>query len=269
VLVALGQDIRLNDQVSKSSNMAIPRRKKAAEKADKDEGRSHHEGDSYNVEAVGNENLGAPSPRRSSRKRKIVSYNENKILKTSEIHEGSMAPTKKSKVSAGKQASARSINKKTPLAIVERNSKEEEEQDSEQDSDYTSQEEENEDEDDETMDDENASESGDEVCQKAKRGKKTASSLTKTLASRCSYCGKGFTSLGGLEYHVKRFVCRIGECKDPKIIPDQRKRKTRNAKRATTYKRFRGAQNKRTCKECGRVFTSVLGFKYHSRTLFC
>jgi hypothetical protein len=244
--------------------MAI-KRKKLVVKAHEVIVGNHHNGDGH---ASKDERV--LSPRRSSRKRKIMSYNEEEMQKSPKLEEripATKATPKKRKI-PGKQTSTRSANKKQSRAFLKPSNKEFEQEGD--DSDFTNEEEkeENGNEDVESEGDEEASDSEEEMIQKAKRTKKSAS-FTPTTRIRCKYCGKGFTSFGGLEYHVNRFVCRIGECKDPKITANHLKRRTRTAKMPSTHKRFRGHQNKRTCKQCGRVFTSLFGFQYHSGTLLC
>jgi hypothetical protein len=75
----------------------------------------------------------------------------------------------------------------------------------------------------------------------------------------CPHCKKTFAIKQGLGYHLANFVCRA-KLKASDSIETKRKPKTKKPK--TT----RGAENKRTCPKCKRVFTSIHGLDYHLRT---
>ena len=109
-----------------------------------------------------------------------------------------------------------------------------------------------------------------------KRDRKKSSSKTTQQQPqqtyKCPHCEKCFKSKMGLDYHVEHWVCRIDECPDPKIVAQAKKKrgktktKTDNEVSKSTGKKakFRGALNDRICPHCKRVFTSILGMKYHT-----
>lgn len=78
----------------------------------------------------------------------------------------------------------------------------------------------------------------------------------------CPHCCKVFKSIRALEYHQHNFVCRPQERPDGPVQKGRRKLDDNSEKRSK-FKKFRGAEEDRTCPDCGAIFTSVHGFLYH------
>jgi hypothetical protein len=67
------------------------------------------------------------------------------------------------------------------------------------------------------------------------------------------------------DYHVHNFVCRP-DSRPGGPLPKGRRAKSEDDNIGNVrkkYNRFRGAEGDRTCPNCKRVFTSVLGLNYH------
>ena len=106
---------------------------------------------------------------------------------------------------------------------------------------------------------------------KTKKGKASVNVVECT----CPHCGKVCTTKFGLKYHLDHYVCRIEQCTDPELIAKSRRRRgpsqnppsptdgTDDNKKTKKSKKERGKLEDRTCTTCGRVFTSVLGARYH------
>ncbi|KAL3912184.1 MAG: hypothetical protein SGILL_006984 [Bacillariaceae sp.] len=113
--------------------------------------------------------------------------------------------------------------------------------------------------------------------------KQSKKSRSKENPASCDHCGKEFTTVGGLKYHVDKRVCRIKTesnapaARDAKAKPKKRKRAKSETPaeneepgaKKTKWKRFRGPEEKRKCERCGRIFTSSLGLKYHLENKVC
>jgi len=97
---------------------------------------------------------------------------------------------------------------------------------------------------------------------KLKAPVRRASVLTSVPESErtCPYCDKVFSVKDGMQYHVDNFVCR------PTLRPGgpvQKGRRKISEGTKTQWKRIRGPLAERTCPTCKRVFTSIIGLKYH------
>jgi hypothetical protein len=102
-----------------------------------------------------------------------------------------------------------------------------------------------------------------------------AAAATEPVDFECQYCNRKFQGKAGLRYHVDFFVCRPNQRPGGPVRKGKRKMVAATAKStaadATTggssshskYKRIRGSLDDRTCDNCSRVFTSVLGLQYH------
>ncbi|KAG7349559.1 CpXC protein [Nitzschia inconspicua] len=213
------------------------------------------------------EDVTTSSQRRSSRKRTTVSYNEKKLEKIIGGEELE-SPKKRKSSTRGKetrQGSKRGAGKKSKQ---HESSDDDDERYSESGTKDSEEEEYAADNDIESEESESQGEDQDDDQRKPQAKKiKTGTSPEHT----CNYCGKSFISPGGLEYHINRFVCRLEECKDPNIINQHNKKRKRGKgiKGKTKYKKFRGSKENRTCGECGRVFTSTLGLRYHASKQVC
>lgn len=97
----------------------------------------------------------------------------------------------------------------------------------------------------------------------ARKKGRSPGSASKQL--ECEFCQKNFSIQSGLDYHVNKFVCRP-ELKPVGAPRKGGKRKQSEAKGLKKYKKIRGALADRTCPRCKRVFTSVIGCKYHTGT---
>jgi len=83
---------------------------------------------------------------------------------------------------------------------------------------------------------------------------------------KCPHCDRTFTVLQGLNYHVKQFVCRP-DLRPGGPVPKGRRKKQESS--GKSFKRVRGSLQDRTCPNCQRVFTSVLGRDYHVEKKVC
>jgi hypothetical protein len=96
----------------------------------------------------------------------------------------------------------------------------------------------------------------------------------------CQYCNRKFQGKAGLRYHIDFFVCRPNDRPGGPVRKGKRKvvttgtastaadddadaANTGSSRRHSKYKRIRGSLDDRTCGNCSRVFTSVLGLQYH------
>lgn len=79
----------------------------------------------------------------------------------------------------------------------------------------------------------------------------------------CPYCQRVFSTASGLQYHVANFVCRQSERPGGPVIKGKRKVSKENIDQSSKRGRKRGTLEERTCQNCGRVFTSLLGKQYH------
>lgn len=103
---------------------------------------------------------------------------------------------------------------------------------------------------------------------------------------KCPHCSKGIGSQFGLKYHIDNFVCRKDQAhpSEERIskIDEDRKSKSgkgpnrksgegrkRKAAKPRPKKRVRGKDEDRTCSNCHRVFTSILGCNYHVQHQVC
>ena len=136
-----------------------------------------------------------------------------------------------------------------------------------------------------------ATESDDETLSDVEQSKKDIKKGIKKYFSvkedhKCPHCFKVIGSSFGLKYHIDKFVCRkdqapSGEEKQTKTgeevkhnIGEERKRKTgegrkRKAAKQGPKKRAHVKVEDRTCPNCHRVFTSLLGFTYHVKHQVC
>jgi hypothetical protein len=265
--------------VRDSLRMPPSRRKKKDEEVHADD--DSDEDDDAAADATAEDEL---SPRRSSRKRKTMSYNEKTLIKVIGLKEKE-APTKSAsgkKRGRPSRKSAKPVGNKKKSRIVESSDEEdEEEQDSDDDSEDSNDGDdfeevaENSDDDDDDMGggDESDSEEEDEEEYEDRKPKAKKARTSKKAKRKCQYCDKDFSTAQGLDYHIKHFVCRMEQCIDPEIIVQHDKKNKRKREKGpkgeTKYKKFRGKKENRTCEDCGRVFTSVLGLRYHqSKLLF-
>lgn len=80
----------------------------------------------------------------------------------------------------------------------------------------------------------------------------------------CPHCSKVIVSKLGLKYHLDKFVCRRD------LVPAKAGTTPRKRGKSTGGKsRERGLEHDRTCPNCNRVFTSVLGCNYHMQHQVC
>ena len=80
----------------------------------------------------------------------------------------------------------------------------------------------------------------------------------------CPHCLKVIVSKLGLKYHLDNFVCR----KD--LVPAKAGTTPRKRGKSASGKiRQRGLEHERTCQNCNRVFTSILGCNYHMQHQVC
>lgn len=212
--------------------------------------------DDNSIEAASNNDGGGDeeSPRRSSRKRKAVSYNED-VLQSIVKSEEDEAEEEFERTPRKRRASG--SRKKNNRRTSAETKSDDDDQESEDEMDNVK---------DEVVSDSSDSEEGEEGDSMDGDGEPaTKKSKKKSLTFSCDHSKKSFMSREGLDYHVKNnFCCREGNTKSPKIKKETKKRKRGTSK--TKYPKFRGKQEERTCSECGRVFVSVEGLKYHAGT---
>jgi hypothetical protein len=96
------------------------------------------------------------------------------------------------------------------------------------------------------------------------------SANTKTL--KCPHCPKTFGTDGGLRYHVANFVCQPDSRPGGPVVRGRRGKSASGGMDGSSkrkFRRIRGAAKDRTCPDCHRVFTSVLGMTYHREKAVC
>eukprot|EP00934_Nitzschia_sp_Nitz4_P004104 Nitzschia sp. Nitz4//scaffold390_size11914//842//8150//NITZ4_009014-RA/size11914-snap-gene-0.14-mRNA-1//-1//CDS//3329550186//4094//frame0 len=78
----------------------------------------------------------------------------------------------------------------------------------------------------------------------------------------CPHCKKVLVSKGGLAYHLKHLVCQTDKRSEDGTPKRPRGRRSPSSSPKDSP-RFRGTPEDRTCPVCNRLFTSILGRKYH------
>jgi len=81
----------------------------------------------------------------------------------------------------------------------------------------------------------------------------------------CPHCLKVISTKLGLQYHIDNFVCK----KKQATSSNASSKRKRGKGIATGSKKERGKAEDRTCPMCSRVFTSVLGCRYHVQHQVC